>query len=705
MKASSKLTALLSALLLMSMVAGVPLASATSVVAEPATTGVVVREVAEQLVVTENIEALGPAGSGWKPDVWVGGSPAAWDEVNPSMATYIDPVTGAVTLWVAMQAWMAYTYSHWVLWIWRSDDRGATWWQRGAASWISNRSIINPSIAVSPYNGTVFVAVQNTAFGAFTNDISIHRISPEAGGPWSSFDIDADADDDRDPQLVSEYAFKQSNYLFVSYEKYTSSDDRDLYVGRSTNWGKTWSTKLLRGGDLDSDVYTQSSIAYVQGNLYVAYRHSTDYGTTGHIDVSNSSDLFYTWSTQTDVSHVPNDASWPSITGAHVGEWFKPVNVMVAYQYAATTTNDDILFAAWTLVEDKWNGGNDYWHQVAVTSANEKRPALTIDGMGTEKTSVEGNYHLAYWTSVSTATRTNGLCYTQLPYWDVPLYWGGPYSYTGSALGWSTPHGMIVDDNAHVSARYPKPTITPFTRTVGGYSLWMPGVAWTDYRSASYAGDIYFTTPGTDFSITFFPSSQSVVAGKSISYYVTVNLLAGTTAPAYMGVANWIAGASWVGAWWTASYSTSPITPTATTTLTITTSNLHPLGSFSLNATATIGGYRRIFAVPYTVTAPPTLTLDLSPTTVARGALLTISGDLNPDPGAPTTIYLFYRSPHEIGSWRLATTLITNPAGTFSVTVTVPWSAPVGQVDLVAFWVNLANGAYATSPIKLLTIT
>jgi len=700
---------ILVSILALAVVASVPLVSVassnSSATVEIAPGLVVVQGSPSSKIGKEDLGMPGSSGSGWKPDVWVGGSPAAWDEVNPSMATYIDPVTGSVTLWVAMQAWSAYTYSHWFLWIWRSDDRGATWWQRGAASWMSNRSIINPSIAVSPYNGTVFVAVQYTAFGALTNDISIHRISPEAGGLWRDFNIDADADDDRNPQLVSEYAMGSTDYLFVSYEKYTSNDDCDLYVGRSTNWGKTWSTKLLRGGDLDTDVYAQSSIAFVQGNLYVAYRHSTDYGTTGHIDVSNSSDLFYNWSHQTDVSRVPNDASWPAITGAHAGEWFKAVNVIVAYQYAATTTNDDILFAAWTLVEDQWNGGNDNWHQIAVTPANERRPALTIDGMGTEKTSVGGNYHLAYWTSASTATRTNGVCYTQLPCWDIPLYWGGPYSYTGSALGWSTPHGMIVDDNAQVSARYPKPTITPFTRTVGGYSLWMPGVAWTDYRSATYAGDVYFTTPGTDFSMTFFPGSQSVVAGKSISYYVTVNLLAGTTAPTYMSQANWIIGSSWIGVWWTASYSLSPINPTATTTLTITTTNLHPVGDFSLNITATIGGYRRIVAVPFRVTAPPTLTLDISPTTVARGSKVTISGQLSPSLGSAQTIYLYYRFPHQTGTWKTATTMKTTSAGAYSVTATVPTSLTPGAYDLVAFWVNTADGSYATSPIKVLTIT
>lgn len=39
------------------------------------------------------------------------------------------------------------------------------------------------------------------------------------------------------------------------------------------------------------------------------------------------------------------------------------------------------------------------------------------------------------------------------------------------------------------------------------------------------------------------------------------------------------------------------------------------------------------------------------------------------------------------------------------VTMTIPMWLPPGDYDLVAFWVNTNDGSYATSPIKLLTIT
>jgi len=127
------------------------------------------------------------------------------------------------------------------------------------------------------------------------------------------------------------------------------------------------------------------------------------------------------------------------------------------------------------------------------------------------------------------------------------------------------------------------------------------------------------------------------------------------------------------------------------------------VGTYKLNITATIGGYRRIVAVPYTVTAPPTLTLNISPTSVPKGGTVTFSGQLTP--GATTTVYLLYRYPHETGTWKLATTLTTNAAGAYTWTITIPMTAPSAQIDFVAFWVSPSTGSYATSPIKILTIT
>src|SRR4030042_1238635 len=230
MKVNSKLGTVLSVLLVISLFAGTYLVSGTpaSPIAveevrsndpspneQVTTTDPTVEKPLTNIIVDSDAPpcsldsgGAGSAGSGWKTDVNIvpGSIYTARDEVNPSIATYINSTTGAVTLWAAMQSWSSY-YSHWFLWVWASNDRGATWWQRGAAEFMSNRSIVNPSIAVSPYNGTVFVAVQNAAHGTSTNDIEIHVISPVAYGSWHGYSVDVDSDEARSPQLRTEFGF------------------------------------------------------------------------------------------------------------------------------------------------------------------------------------------------------------------------------------------------------------------------------------------------------------------------------------------------------------------------------------------------------------------------------------------------------------------------------------------------------------------
>jgi len=698
MKKISKLTMTLSILLLMSFVASVPIASATpsnnSVSTRPSPEGVVAERSAEKQVAAENIEVLGAPGSGWKPDIQVAGT--SNDEVNPSMASYIDPNTGAVTLYVAVQVYIS-TLGWNQIYIYRSDNRGLSWyhWRTNA---LAGRGANNPSIAVSPHNGTVFVAVDS--YSPVTNfDIILFRNEPTW---WTAYWIDGDADDDCSPQLVSEYSFGSGNWLYVSYEMYWNYDDRDLYFGYSTDWGKTWSKKVLRGGagqpDV-GDVFTQSDIAYVQRNVYIAYRHSTDYNTPGRIEVMYSTDYGGTFKGPIEASPTTKIDAWnPSITGSHAGPAQKPTTLWIAYENASVSPSYWDIFVSWSKdYGDTWSSPET----IAGTSNDERRPRLSVDGMGTESLNAPGNFHLVYWSSESTPTRTNAIYYTQIRYYEPD--WRPDPQVFGYTEGWSTPKGQIVDNNGKVTLYGRGPTITTFTRTVGGEKLWMPSVAWLDDRNYATAyGDIYFTTLDTMFSVTFYPSSQTAVAGRSLSYYVTVNLISGATATATLYLTGRLIS-WWPGYIWSYMYSPPTVTPTGASLLTFDTLNSMPAGSYAINASAVIGGYRRYATIPFTVTAPPTLTLSISPSTVARGSQVTISGKLTP--GMTTTIYLFYRFPHATGSWALATTIPTTSTGTYSVTATVPMSLTPGIYDLIAVWFNPANGSYAASPIRVLTIT
>jgi len=639
----------------------------------------------------------GEPGSGWKPDVVVAGT--LTHEQEPSIATYIHPTTGAATLYaVARHYYSGFIPPRWGIRLYKSTNEGASWSLIAERWWaIPPRDLLNPSIAVSPYNGTVFVAVQVSEWldPFFSNDIYVYQFP----GPTDPYGIDWSIEDHRSPKIVSEYGFGSLNSLYVTYEAWFGKDDRDLMFAYSHDWGKTWTTSRLRGALLtpeQEDVFTEMDItyAYFQKCVFIAYRHSIDYTTQGHIDVSYSWDPGnpHAWIHKEDVSNVDYlDFHSPTIATARVElPGGPPQPVMVAYN-----KDGGGLFYAWSLDGgDTWSGGDDEYHWIKSVWLSAVSPKLTVDGMGTELLNATGNFHLAYATP-------GGLYYAQLPWWDIPQFREAPDGqlYWGQLLGWpyAALHGIVTDKDASV---WGTPAITTYTRKVGTEWLWEPAVAWTDNRNLNY--DIYYSTPGTNFNITYFPSNQTVVAGKSISYAVTVSIVSGpTTYVALEGTAHWPKFLSTYVQW---DYSTTQLLPPDynTSKLKLYTSNLMPPGDYQFTAAAIIGGYRRIILIPYTVTAPPTLKLDISPSTVARGSPVTIYGYLWP--GMTTTIYLFYRYPHATGPWKLATTIPTSSGGSYSVTATVPMGLTPGQYDLVAFWVNLANGSYATSTIEVLTI-
>lgn len=202
---------------------------------------------------------------------------------------------------------------------------------------------------------------------------------------------------------------------------------------------------------------------------------------------------------------------------------------------------------------------------------------------------------------------------------------------------------------------------------------------------------------GGDFTLSVSPTAQTVAAGGATKHKVTVTLLSddpGTVSLSLDLPAN-------VGYY---SFTPSSGTPTFTSTLIITTYSNAPAGVYNLLVTGSASmGPTKTTPLTLTVTVPTTLTLNLIPDTVARGAPLTISGQLTP--GQATGIRIYYRYPHQTGPWAQATTLYTNPSGAYGATVTVPTYLTPGSYDLVAVWFNQNTGTYIASAIDMLTIT
>ncbi len=208
------------------------------------------------------------------------------------------------------------------------------------------------------------------------------------------------------------------------------------------------------------------------------------------------------------------------------------------------------------------------------------------------------------------------------------------------------------------------------------------------------------STLDADFSVIATPSAQTVAAGSSTTHAITITALSGNPAitlsldlPPSIGVY---------------SFTPSSGTPTFTSKLTITTLNTVPPGTYNLNISVTSTyGIVKNASLTLVVAPAPTLTLNLNPQPVARGAQLTIGGQLTvyTSPVQAGTIRLYCRYPHSTGTWNLAATFPTNVAGAYNVVATVPNSLPPGNYDLVAVWFNEATGNYAASPVTLFTVT
>ncbi len=116
------------------------------------------------------------------------------------------------------------------------------------------------------------------------------------------------------------------------------------------------------------------------------------------------------------------------------------------------------------------------------------------------------------------------------------------------------------------------------------------------------------------YSLSVSPSSQTVAAGSSASYTVTVAPVNGFNAAVNLGVSGLPAGA-------TGSFSSSSITASGTSTLTIKTTAGATLGNSTVSITGTSGSLSQSTSAALSIQAAPSYSLSVSPSsqTVAAG--------------------------------------------------------------------------------------
>lgn len=145
-----------------------------------------------------------------------------------------------------------------------------------------------------------------------------------------------------------------------------------------------------------------------------------------------------------------------------------------------------------------------------------------------------------------------------------------------------------------------------------------------DTQTTTAPGDYTLTITGTDgtlthtttvllkiqgFSISATPPSQTVIQGQSADYTITLTSLNGYTNPVTLTCTGLPIGAS-------AGFNPNPVTPTGTSTMTVTTSATTPTGSFTLTVTGSDGSLSHSATVGLTVDPlPPDFTISASPPT------------------------------------------------------------------------------------------
>ncbi|MEE9223665.1 MAG: exo-alpha-sialidase, partial [Thermoplasmata archaeon] len=402
-------------------------------------------------------EPTGVPGSGWISDQLAEGS--SNDGSSPAIATGPGGELHAAyeSFSVAAGYQIAYT---------NSTDGGITWNPIGLAGY-SIEDDLNPDIAVSPFDGRIFVAYERHVSAA---DVDLHVAYSDDGITWTQVVMDPGVTQYINPSIVVEHNQGATYNVYVAIEEnFGDPDNRNIHLFRSTDQGVSYTERLYLGSPPDPSVYADPDLAYQRGpdmidRLFMVYAYGNDAVDTQNIGLMWSEDWAGTWSGTT----VRLDTAlvyYPTIAASRDGDtvltaW--QVNTggdyLIRYAYQLDTTNPS---AVWNFGSRDSLGANDY------------APKLSVDGQGTTSDAIGGNYHLI-WT---VGTGFNYLNYTSRS--------------TALDINPWTAIETIDDIAGRPSVFLPEKGLT--TQNRGG--AWYPGAVWADARAGG-ADDIYYVTPG-----------------------------------------------------------------------------------------------------------------------------------------------------------------------------------------------------------------
>jgi hypothetical protein len=241
-------------------------------------------------------------------------------------------------------------------------------------------------------------------------------------------------------------------------------------------------------------------------------------------------------------------------------------------------------------------------------------------------------------------------------------------------------------------------TVTTSTTTPAATStLTVTGTSGALTHSAT-TSLVVTAAPVPDFSIGAAPASQTVAAGNSTTYTVTIGALNGFTGTVTLSASGLPTGAS-------ASFNPTTITASGSSTMTVTTGTTTPAATSTLTVTGTSGALTHSATTSLVVTAAPVpdFTIGASPgtQTVTAGTSTTYTVTIGALNGFTGTVTLSATGLPTGASASFNPTTVTT-SGTSTMTVTTSTTTPAATSTLT---VTGTSGALTHSATTSLVVT
>jgi hypothetical protein len=242
-------------------------------------------------------------------------------------------------------------------------------------------------------------------------------------------------------------------------------------------------------------------------------------------------------------------------------------------------------------------------------------------------------------------------------------------------------------------------TVSTSTTTPAGTStLTITGTSGTLTHSTTVTL-IVNAAPSPDFSISASPSSQTVTAGNSTTYSVTIGALNGFTGTVNLKVSGLPTGA-------TGSFTPSSVTGSGTSSIGVSTSSSTPTGTSTLTITGTSGSLLHTTTVTLVVNAAATQDFSISATpssqTVTSGGTTTYNVTITAMNGFTGTVTLGTNSLPSGATGSFNPTTVT---GSGTSVLTIGTGATMPAPGPYTFMITGTSGSLMHSTGVVLTIT